>query len=123
MASSSSSWFAVLVVASLVVLSSAAVDSTDHAKGKAFDSAAAAHESAQTWSEVAKEKLSSYAADAKHTVENTMGMAKDTAADNAAAAQDHTQSYLDMAKEKLSAFTTYVFSTVCVPSQGYMSVD
>lgn len=136
---------AVLLVGALAV-SVGAHDPADHAKiradeaqAKVVEGAAAAGDSAKTWTEAAKERVNTLAAEAKgkvgETVEaakdyayDTVGIAKDTTgaakdasyenvgaakvktAEGAAAAQDSAQSYLDMAKEKLNIFSKYVFS-------------
>lgn len=140
----SRSLLAVLVLGMLLV-SVGAHDHADHAKSRAdeaqakvVEGTAAAHDSAQSWTEAAKEKLNTVAADAKDKVGgtvgaatdyaydamgaakeyayDTMGVAKDTtgaakekSAEGAAAAQDSAQSYLDMAKEKLNVFSKYDF--------------
>lgn len=120
-------FLAVLVLGALVVC--AAADTADHAKGKGDEAqakvaegAAAAHESAQTWTEMAKEKLNIFSSDAqekagdtvdaakdtagsaKDKAADTVGTAKDKSAEGAAAAHETGHSYLDMAKEKLNEY-------------------
>lgn len=119
---SSRSLISVLFLGTLLVCVSAGVadvlgtkDPADHAAGsaaeaqaKAAEGAAAAKDSAQSWSELAKEKLNLMAGDTQAKTGETVGAAKDNSAAGAGAAQESAKSYLDLAKEKLNAFSKYV---------------
>lgn len=94
---SSRSLIAILLLGTLLVCASAGV--ADVFGSKDSDSAAAtAKDSAQSWTEAAKEKLNLVAGETQEKTGEAVGTAKEKSADGAATGK----SYLDQAKEKLN---------------------